>query len=103
MSQEQPAKPFKDMSGYLAKNTKRTKESQPHLTGKVRIRGEEFLISVWEKEDKPGLMNVSITDPKTMPGRPNAAPASSSTSSGNTPPSSQSDDMFGDIFGSLGA
>lgn len=94
-------KEIKDMSGYIAKNTNRTKDTQPHLRGKIRINGKEYLLSVWEKNGD--VMSVSVTDPDQLEARRNtqgqpqnqnqaAAPAKQTTDSADG-------DLFKDIFG----
>ena len=86
-----PAKPAKDMSGYIARNAKRTSDKQPAWRGKVRINGKEYLLSLWEKDSE--VMNLSVTDPDTMPQR--------STEQSNNNTSTAESDPFGDLFGSL--
>ena len=61
-SSNESNKVIKDMSGYIAKNDKRNKDTQPHWRGKVRIAGKDYLLSLWERDDK--IMNVSVTDPE---------------------------------------
>jgi hypothetical protein len=62
------ARPAKDMTGYIALNERRTKETQPHWRGKVLIGGKEYLLSLWDKD--ANLKSLAVTDPATMPPRP---------------------------------
>lgn len=98
---EQNSKPIKDMGGYIAKNTRRANDKQPHWRGKVRIGGKEYLLSLWERDGE--LMSLSVTDPETLPARPASSGGNSgaphSSSGGGS--SSGDGDPFGDLFGSL--
>lgn len=96
-------KEIKDMSGYIAKNTNRTKDTQPHLRGKIRINGKEYLLSVWEKNGD--VMSVSVTDPDQLEARRNTQGQPTNQSQGAPPASkpattdSGDGDLFKDIFG----
>ena len=104
---QQPAKQFKDMGGYIAKNAKKSSPNQPDWRGKVRVNGKELLISGWIKDGQPDLMNVSLTDPDTLPPKPEArtpqvghasgAPSSSAPQGGKD----GEEDIFNDLFGSV--
>lgn len=63
-SSDNSKKVIRDMSGYLAKNNNRTKDTQPHFRGKIHIKGKEYLISCWENETE--IWNISITDPQEL-------------------------------------
>lgn len=107
-----PTPPSRDMRGYIARNATRS-GSQPNWRGKVNINGKEFLLSLWEKEGNPDLMNLSVTDPENMPSRthpatgaphaahPSAAPAETPAVAPDGSPSVgvPQNDFFGDIFG----
>jgi hypothetical protein len=94
------------MRGYIARATNRS-GSQPHWRGKVTIGGKELLLSLWEKEGNPDLMNLSVTDPESLPARAHpgasAAPAPSTPSPAGPSPAGEvgvpQNDFFGDIFG----
>ena len=107
MSQTPPAKPVKDMAGYIAKNTKKATPSQPDWRGKVRVAGKEFLLSAWVKDGQPDLMNVSVTDPETLPPRPDnrqtASPNSMAPQQNQSVSSEKQgeEDIFNDLFGSV--
>ena len=113
MSDQSNPKKFKDMTGVVFTNDRRTKDTQPHWTGRLRVDGKELLISMWEKPDRPGMMSISLTDPATLPPRPqNNQPSQnsqqgSSNNSGNSENAGNGadgdDDIFSDLFGSLGS
>lgn len=54
----------KDFSGSLFKNTRKTKETHPDITGKAKIRGVMYYVSGWRKESrdqgKPGFYSLSF-------------------------------------------
>ena len=114
---DQPAKKFKDMTGVVFKNGRRTKDTQPHWTGRVSIQGKEYLVSLWEKTDRSDMMSMAVTDPASLPPRPSdprspsqesntqdATKTGSSSPSQNTSASTAGDDdIFSDLFGSLGS
>ena len=111
---------IRDMSGYIARNDRRTNDRQPHWRGKVTVQGKEYFLSLWERDEN--LMSLSMTDPDTLPPRPNqnqgqqgqiqnqgqnqsqqAQSQQSSTQGQSKYPSEQaqppvSGDPFGDIF-----
>lgn len=110
MSDQPEKKQFKDMTGVVFTNDRRTKDTQPHWTGRVRVNGKELLISMWEKADRPGMMTISLTDPDTLPPRPqsnqnqqqNSNQSNSNQSSTSNKTDGGDDDIFSDLFGSLG-
>lgn len=55
--------------GYLYKNKKKNKATQPDFTGKLNIKGEEVFISAWEKTNTSGekFLSLSITSKEDMP------------------------------------
>jgi len=94
---ENQPKTIKDMSGYIAKNSNRTKDTQPHMRGKIRINGKEYLLSIWEKNGE--LMSVSVTDPEQLDANRKPSGSSSAPPVAKTPDQPiNSDDLFGDIF-----
>ena len=106
MSEEKKAPVIKDMAGYFAKNTSRANDRQPNWRGKVRIEGKEYLLSGWDKAGTDGLMNISVTDPASLPPRPTSPgqgsnPAGGAPASGSSASSPTVSDPFGDIFGAL--
>ncbi len=50
--------------GYLYRNKRKNKQTQPDMTGKVNVDGKEKQFSAWEKTDKNGekFLSVSISD-----------------------------------------
>lgn len=99
----------RDMAGYIARNDRRSNDRQPAWRGKVMIGGKEYLLSLWEKD--ANLMSLAVTDPATMPPRPNAPQPNAAQGQGAAPagpassgyPSAQAQppvggDPFGDIF-----
>lgn len=101
-----------DMRGYIAKNSKKSKPSQPDWQGKIRVDGKEFWLAAWFKDDSDELMTVSVTDPEKFQkkvskegeqDRPQKEQSTQNTSSSSSSDSSDSnsEDPFGDIFSSL--
>lgn len=92
-------KEIKDMSGYIAKNSNRTKDTQPHYRGKVRINGKEYLLSVWEKNGD--VLSVSVTDPDQLEARRNNSSSQPASAPSQSKPETNSsdEDLFKDIFG----
>lgn len=98
------------MSGYIARNDRRTHDRQPHWRGKVTVHGKEYWLSLWERDEN--LMSLSITDPETVPPRPDQnqnqnqsqGQSQSQQSQGQSQYPSEkaqppvSGDPFGDIF-----
>jgi hypothetical protein len=51
----------KEGSGSLFKNTRKTTENHPDLTGSISLNGKEFWLSAWKKEGKNGpFYSVSV-------------------------------------------
>ena len=50
----------KDMTGSLFKNTRRTKDTHPNLTGSLRLGGQDYWLSAWTKTDKNGDKWLSL-------------------------------------------
>jgi len=46
--------------GYLYRNKRKNKQTQPDMTGKVNWKGEEIMISGWEKTSPTGEKYLSI-------------------------------------------
>lgn len=90
-------KEIKDMSGYIAKNSNRTKDTQPHFRGKVRINGKEYLLSVWEKNGD--VLSVSVTDPDQLEARRNNQTQPTAAQAPSKPAANPDEDLFKDIFG----
>ena len=103
----------KDLSGAVFKNDRRTKDTQPHWTGKLLVNGKEYRVSMWERKDHSGadMMSIALTDPATLPPRPITASSSASPAYQNQNQNNASsggngageDDIFQDLFGSLGS
>lgn len=51
----------KDNSGSLFKNTRREKETHPHMTGRVMIDGRSYYVSSWTKERDTGEKWISLS------------------------------------------
>lgn len=45
---------LKDMNFSFFKNNKKEKDTHPDFTGEIKINGEIFWISAWQKQDKNG-------------------------------------------------
>ena len=105
----QNQKKYKDMTGVFFKNTRRNKENSPNWTGKMNFNGKEFLVSMWEKDGNADMMTFSITDPDTLPPRPDQPNSGSGTNASEQSSGAQSsgaqgdDDIFSDLFGNLGS
>ena len=100
------ARPPKDMSGFLAKNDRRTNDRQPEYRGKVLIQGKDYLLSAWVRDD--GMLSIAVTDPATLPARTPPSPGAPSPNPTSTQPPAPAagnlpaGDPFGDIFGTGG-
>lgn len=49
-----------EMRGVLFRNKKKTKESQPDMTGSAEIEGVEYWVSAWSNESKQGQKFLSL-------------------------------------------
>lgn len=49
-----------DNSGALFKNSKKEKESQPDLTGKITVNGVEYNLYGWGNTSKSGNEYISL-------------------------------------------
>lgn len=56
----------KENRGSLWKNDYKEKDSQPDMTGKINVEGEEFKISGWKDKTKEGkpYISIAISRPK---------------------------------------
>lgn len=95
----------RDMAGYIARNDRRSNDRQPNWRGKVMIGGKEYLLSLWEKD--ANLMSLAVTDPDTLPPRPNQgqgtqpAPAAGGQAQSNYPSAQAQPPVGGDPFGDI--
>lgn len=61
----------KDNSGALFINNKKTKDTHPDRTGRLRIGGRDFYLDGWLKQDKNGKSYLSLSvKPVATPGAP---------------------------------
>lgn len=47
--------------GALFKNSRKTKDSHPHMTGRINVEGKEYWISAWTKTDRNGNRFQSLS------------------------------------------
>lgn len=52
------------MSGNISKNDSKSNPKHPDWKGEIVLNDKVFNIALWEKEDNPTLMSLSITDPE---------------------------------------
>ena len=50
-----------NLRGVLFKNNKRTKDTQPNMTGNCEIDGVEYWVSAWTKESAAGNRFISLS------------------------------------------
>jgi len=98
------SRPVRDMSGYIARNDRRTNERQPAWRGKVLIKGKEYYLSLWERDND--FMSLSATDPDTLPPRPTpnqpaASPAPPASAQSGYPSAQAQPPVGGDPFGDI--
>lgn len=81
--------------GYLYKNKKKNKATQPDMTGKLNVEGEPYFISVWEKtgQNNEKYLSISLTKQSDMPTTQNQSTQNFSSPASNKP---QSTDQMND-------
>lgn len=85
---------LKDDNGNLFQNKKKKKESSPDWSGKIKLNGQEFYLSAWEKKTKAGDLFFSVKLGQMVP----AQPTSHSIDKGNAfAPADKKDNMDDDI------
>lgn len=85
---------LKDDNGNLFVNKKKKSENSPDWSGKMRLNGQEFYLSAWEKKTKSGDVFYSVKLGKMVP----AEPTGHSIDKGNGyAPSDRKDSMDDDI------
>ena len=62
----------KDSGGYLYRNADKRSAKSPDWRGKVTWKGEELLISGWNDPSRGDMISISLTDPATLPPRPDS-------------------------------
>lgn len=85
---------IRDNSGYWVENVK-TKETQPDYKGKVRLKGVEYYIAIWENEN--GVKSFSLTPVEEFK-KKNASKNENTTSNVQEATTEKNDDLFGDLF-----
>lgn len=61
----------KNNSGTLFTNSRKSKETHPDYTGKVKVNGKDMEISAWLKEGKNGkYLSLSFKEPYVKPSTP---------------------------------
>ena len=58
---------LKDDRGNLFANKKKNKEGSPDWSGKIKLNGQEFYLSAWEKKTKTGDTFFSVSLGKMVP------------------------------------
>jgi len=61
---------LKDDKGNLFINKKKNKEGSPDWSGKIKLNGQEFYLSAWEKKTKAGDTFFSVSLGKMVPAQP---------------------------------
>lgn len=85
---------LKDDRGNLFTNKKKKNQDSPDLSGKMKLNGQEFYLSAWEKKTKAGDVFYSIMLGKMVP----AQPTQHSIDKGNAfAPADKHNDMDDDI------
>lgn len=53
--------------GALFKNSRKTKDSHPNMTGRINVEGKEYWISAWTKTDRSGnrFQSLSVSPVET--------------------------------------
>ena len=85
---------MKDDRCNLFVNKKKNKEGSPDWSGKIKLNGQEFYLSAWEKKTKTGDTFFSVSLGKMVP----AQPTGHSIDKGNAfAPADKKDNMDDDI------
>lgn len=58
---------LKELQGSLFKNSKKTTETHPDYTGKLKIAGIEYQLSAWVSKTKDGQNYLNIKAKEAMP------------------------------------
>ena len=61
---------LKDDKGNLFINKKKNKEGSPDWSGKIKLNGQEFYLSAWEKKTKAGDTFYSVSLGKMVAAQP---------------------------------
>lgn len=61
---------LKDDRGNLFRNDKKKKENSPDWSGKIKMNGQEFYLSAWEKKTKKGDTFYSVSLGGMVPAQP---------------------------------
>lgn len=61
---------LKDDRGNLFVNKKKNKEGSPDWSGKIKLNGQEFYLSAWEKKTKAGDTFFSVSLGKMVAAQP---------------------------------
>lgn len=85
---------LKDDRGNLFINKKKKNQDSPDWSGKIKLNGQEFYLSAWEKKTKAGDTFFSVSLGKMVP----AQPTQHSIDKGNGyMPADKKDNMDDDI------
>ncbi len=85
---------LKDDRGNLFVNKKKKNQDSPDWSGKIKLNGQEFYLSAWEKKTKTGDTFFSVSLGKMVP----AQPTGHSIDKGNAfAPADKKDNMDDDI------
>jgi hypothetical protein len=61
---------LKDNRGNLFLNKKKKNEDSPDWSGKLKLNGQEFYLSAWEKKTKAGDTFFNVSLGKMVPAQP---------------------------------
>ena len=84
----------------LSDNAKEENDRKPHWSGKLKLNGQEFFFSAWEKETKAGELFFALKLGGMVPAQPTQPnyPSQHSIDKGNGyMPSDKKDNMDDDI------
>jgi hypothetical protein len=76
---------LRDDNGNLFLNKKKKSENSPDWSGKMRLNGQEFWLSAWEKKTKNGEVFYSVKLGNMVPAQPTMSQHSIDKGNGYAP------------------